>query len=755
MTRRRLSLPQRLVPWMFLLLPASSSGCFFLCTLNEEDTALKYDADLLNDSMQSLLRPGSCALRAFAPSQATPAKLEVHAFEGNGSHFGFVSGTAGAALEVSADGKLVATVAAPGELEAASAAALGSGFLAVTCRQGGARLAYFEQAAEVRSSTLSNTECDAVVGAANLSAGVLATRVGDGVSLRRVDAQLELTGARATTVSGATRLRLADEPRDGVLAVAVQRASGGWLYREVDDTGATTVEHTAELGGDSNDGVRARRDGDGALLVATGDVLVRWHVEGDGHIEPVQTATPPDIGTQTWSVERWFGGGKAMVSEPNVDEPSLDVPLAYRSRAAGADGFVVLRPANTPCRADDFCRNVGESYLAGVIAHADKAWGIYDVWAWAEVVAEGSSGKKQALHAVYASPLFASTDPVNAWRCEGIALDAGVDGGSGGSGGSEAGDASDDVEADVSAGGIGGSGGAGGVGGVGGVGGGGGGGAAGMDAGDASDDVVSDVSTDGSGGTTACDAGATDPLTGTPTLIATLTQSDVQGLAVDDSYIYVSQPNARNIVRVEQQTGTRVELYTDPNPPTGLTLEGTDLFWTTSEGELRRAPASGAGPVSAIATVGYAAQCLAVDGTHAYIGRNTTAPIARVALADGTIESLATFDAASGIAIGSQGDLLFGDTASDVLWNVPISGAAATEFAQLGAGRQVMDIERDGTTVWVASAGTFEILRIDETCKTVSIAYGADARALALSPTHVFWVSFTSGVGYQLYSLPR
>ena len=48
--------------WAFLILPFAPSGCFFWCTVNEEDSTMKYDAALLNDSMRTLLRPGACAL---------------------------------------------------------------------------------------------------------------------------------------------------------------------------------------------------------------------------------------------------------------------------------------------------------------------------------------------------------------------------------------------------------------------------------------------------------------------------------------------------------------------------------------------------------------------------------------------------------------------------------------------------------------------------------------------------------------------
>ena len=186
--------------------------------------------------------------------------------------------------------------------------------------------------------------------------------------------------------------------------------------------------------------------------------------------------------------------------------------------------------------------------------------------------------------------------------------------------------------------------------------------------------------------------------------------------------------------------------------PSGLAMVGANMYWVTAAGELRRAPASGLGPVTTVATVGSGARCLAVDATHANVGRNTLAPIARVTLSNAAIQNLASFDAASGIAIGSSGDLFFGHAVSDSLWTVPISGAAASEFVKLGAGRQVTDLERDGTTVWVASAGSGEILRVDETCKVVSTAYGTTATTLALSPTHVYWT--TSGT-WQVFSLPR
>ncbi|MBK9000403.1 MAG: hypothetical protein IPM35_32180 [Myxococcales bacterium] len=811
--KRQRALSRSLLRWACLALPFAPSGCFFWCTVNEEDGAVKYDADLLNDSMRGLLRPGACALRSFTATEPGAAKLAVRWFEGQGSQLGFVSGTFGATLQVGAEGTLVAKTAPAGELDGASAAPLGSGFLAVTCSQGAATLAYLEQASQLRSAPLAAAGCDAVVGAgAGAVSAVLATRAGDDVGLRSVDAKLAETGARTTQIAGAARLRLADEPEAGVLAVAAQLAAGGWVYREIDASGATVVEHTASLGGDLGEGVRARREPSGTLLVAVGDTLSRWHVGSDGHVEAVQTAEPPDIGSGQWASERWFGGATALKSEPNLDEPSLLVPLAYRSRAASSGGFVVLKPPTTPCRADDFCRNVGESSLVGVIAHQGKPWGIYEVWAWAQVLAEGTSGKKQSLHAVYAAPLFESTEPANALGCQGVDLDAGGSGGSGGVGGSagsDSGDASGDVGPDVSVGGSGGvsgsagSGGAGGASGSGGASGGsagaggtsgsggasggsggasggsggasGGSGGLGGASGSGGASGGSGGATGGSGGATGGSGGAsggsggatggaggcggaTAPLTGTPTVVTTVTgTTQLTHLAVDATHVYIGTYALKELRRAPIGGGTSETVGSTSLNVMGVAHLANDAYFTDVGGQVIRAAKAG-GSQSVLASLGSDGIGLTVNASFVHALRLANpGPLFRIPVGGGSPTSIGTFPVTTRSVVEAPTRFIAGGASAPKLYSMPLSGGTATELVDLGpGGRDVGQLAYDAGKVWVASFQSNEILVVDESCLTVTAVRSATDTnkviGIALSPTHVYWSSFQDN---RVWSLPR
>ena len=74
----------------------------------------------------------------------------------------------------------------------------------------------------------------------------------------------------------------------------------------------------------------------------------------------------------------------------------------------------------------------------------------------------------------------------------------------------------------------------------------------------------------------------------------------VEGLAVDSSYVYASLPNTKTIMRIQLPSGTPETIYSEPNTPSGLARSGTDLYWVTSTGELKQAPASGAGPATTV-----------------------------------------------------------------------------------------------------------------------------------------------------------
>ncbi len=255
---------------------------------------------------------------------------------------------------------------------------------------------------------------------------VSATSAGEGV---RVEvSRLTLGATREAPVSSASiglgeagSARWLEEIAPGVVALVAEAADGRLLFARSDGGAivSTTELKLPALTTDPTYGwpmppeppsTRFRFDA-GDLLVVSDDettgpasVLSRWRVSGDGSVERVATAEPPPPGFGEWSPPFGFGASLAARAEPNPQEPTLEVPLAYRARAIVGAAFDSIDVPRTPCLDDEACRSIGESSLLGVVGLGEAPVAIYGLWAW---IQEQSA----QLVGLYARPLGAPAAP--------------------------------------------------------------------------------------------------------------------------------------------------------------------------------------------------------------------------------------------------------------------------------------------------------------------------------------------------------
>lgn len=342
------------------------------------------------------------------------------------------------------------------------------------------------------------------------------------------------------------------------------------------------------------------------------------------------------------------------------------------------------------------------------------------------------------------------------WCCE-TSTDGGLAGG-GGSAGSTGGSAGADASLGGAGGSMGGGGGFGGTdggtaGAAGASSGGNGGSATGGTAG-----VGGSVGTGGGagfdGGTTGCDASAPVQLVGTPTVVTQITGvASLAHLAVDSTHVYVATRLGLSIHRAPIAGGPSQQIAVTATPSLGVGVHGNNLYWTTSGGQVFRGAKDGASS-TLLTTLGADALGIAADPTHAYVVRLTSpGPLLRVPAAGGAAVTLGTVPTTTRSVIVTPTRYIVGGLGSK-LYSMPLGGGAGALLLDLGPGRDVGQLAYRPGEIWLSSFGSFEILRIDETCQTMSVARDSlvQVLGLAVSDTHVYFTRFNDN---KVWSLPR
>lgn len=158
---------------------------------------------------------------------------------------------------------------------------------------------------------------------------------------------------------------------------------GQWVYERSDGAGSVAIDVQKlplPTGYDrTKHWERVRREPSGSLLVDGIDGLYRWHVEDDGRVEALGKAPGPEV--SGWQ-HVGFGMALSYRSEPNPEQGTLEMPLAYAVHLPTSDGFVSLQAPSTPCATREACRWLGESYLRGVVNTDSGPMGLYLLWTW-------------------------------------------------------------------------------------------------------------------------------------------------------------------------------------------------------------------------------------------------------------------------------------------------------------------------------------------------------------------------------------
>lgn len=175
------------------------------------------------------------------------------------------------------------------------------------------------------------------------------------------------------------------------------------------------------------------REASGALLLAEGQDLRRWHVESDGHVELLANKPPPPFGE--WE---HFASGAWLATDlrENPYAPDRKTPFGWSLLTVDGDGFATQSIRRSPCADQDMCRRLGETFTLAVAGTGDSAAVIQAFWPWELLGERGNAGAVVAVNNGEVAPLpDAGADS---------SLDAGEDAVA------EASDASLDVVADVS-----------------------------------------------------------------------------------------------------------------------------------------------------------------------------------------------------------------------------------------------------------------------------------------------------------------
>jgi hypothetical protein len=135
--------------------------------------------------------------------------------------------------------------------------------------------------------------------------------------------------------------------------------------------------------------------------------------------------------------------------------------------------------------------------------------------------------------------------------------------------------------------------------------------------------------------------GIVDTTVGKPVTIANNQTVNWGYLAIDEGFVYWTDPPAGNVMRSPRVSPMASKIATGENAPHSLAIDKDFIYWTTGGGALVRAGKDGSGRKELASGLG-APTHLAIGGDQAYITDGTAKTVTRVALATGDKTTIAT-----------------------------------------------------------------------------------------------------------------
>jgi hypothetical protein len=245
-----------------------------------------------------------------------------------------------------------------------------------------------------------------------------------------------------------------------------------------------------------------------------------------------------------------------------------------------------------------------------------------------------------------------------------------------------------------------------------------------------------------------CGQACTGKCTGGRCLVtlASVAGGSAHGLAVDGAYVYwtnnlaVATSNGGSVLKVPIAGGPFVTLASAQPFPTGIAVDGTNVYWATGT-DVRKIPLGGGSPLNFGAAPG-SADGLAVDATSAYWGGG------KVALAGGAPVAFQTQSGAPGIAVDATS--VYSASGSTVI-KVPLGGGAPVTLAtgQVNA----FGIAVDATSVYWTnnSAQSGSIMKVaiggGNPTTLTSVPAQSSPQGIAVDDTSVYWTNQGNNVG--------
>lgn len=221
-----------------------------------------------------------------------------------------------------------------------------------------------------------------------------------------------------------------------------------------------------------------------------------------------------------------------------------------------------------------------------------------------------------------------------------------------------------------------------------------------------------------------------------PVVLAAGTPADSYGLAVDDTDVYWTSSTGE-IQRVPKGGGVPVVLAQSAFPR-GVALDGTHVYWTADEG-VQRAPKAG-GPAVLLSSSSGIPWFLALDSQFVYWTDHFGGSVRRVAK-DGSDTSAVLATGTTTFGITAAGDkVFFGDNDEGMVLAVPKLGGSPTV---LSTSETPWALAVDDRLYWSVACGPMcgALKGVSKSGGTsVDVATGLNQPlGIAVDATHVYW----------------